>query len=70
MNRTKGRAVVSISYFNFDFGDDLIAADDFAKVARATITDQCREIELNVNYLSDEDIEEDKEEEQHEQTTD
>lgn len=64
MVRTKTRAVVSISYFEFDFGDDLIAADAFANVARATLTDQDRAVELNVKYLSDEDIEEDKEEEQ------
>lgn len=65
MIRTKNRVVVSISYFEFDFGDDLIAADAFANVARATITDQERGVELNVKYLYDEDIEEDKEEEQH-----
>ena len=70
MIRTKTRVVVSISYFDFDFGDDLIAANAFAKVARATITDQCRGVELNVKYLSDGDIEEDKEEEQDDQTTD
>ena len=70
MIRTKRRIVVSISYFDFDFGDDLIAANDFANVARATITDQSRAVELNVNYSSDEDIEDDKEEEQHDQTTD
>ena len=70
MIRTKGRVVVSISYFDFDFGDDLIAANAFANVARATITDQCRAVELNVKYLSDEDIKEDKEEEQDDQTTD
>lgn len=70
MIRTKRRVVVSISYFDFDFGDDLIAANAFANVARATITDQGRAVELNVNYSSDEDIEDDKEEEQHEQTTD
>lgn len=64
MIRTKTRVVVSLSYFEFDFGDDLIAADAFANVARATITDQDRGVELNVKYLSDEDIEEDKEEEQ------
>ena len=64
MIRTKTRAVVSISYFEFDFGDDLIAADAFANAARATFTDQDRAVELNVKYLSDEDIEEDKEEEQ------
>lgn len=66
MIRTKRRAVVSISYFDFDFGDDLIAANAFANVARATITDQCRGVKLKVRYLSDED----KEEEQHDQTTD
>lgn len=70
MIRTKRRVVVSISYFDFDFGDDLIAANAFANVARATITDQSRAVELNVNYSSDEDIEDDKEEEQHDQTTD
>ena len=64
MIRTKSRVVVSISYFDFDFGDDLIAANAFANVAKATITDQSRGIELNVKYLSDGDIEEDKEEEQ------
>lgn len=64
MIRTKTKAVVSISYFEFDFGDDLIAADAFANVARATLMDQDRGVELNVKYLSDEDIEEDKEEEQ------
>lgn len=58
MIRTKTRAVVSISYFDFDFGDDLIAANAFANVAKATITDQTRGIELNVKYLSDEDKEE------------
>ena len=66
MIRTKTRAVVTISYFDFDFGDDLIAANAFANVAKATITDHLREIELNVKYLSDDD----KEEEQHDQTTD
>ena len=66
MIRTKTRAVVTISYFDFDFGDDLIAANDFANVARATITNQDRIVELNVNYSSDED----KEEEQDDQTTD
>lgn len=64
MIRTKTRVVVSISYFDFDFGDDLIAANAFANVARATIINQCRGVELNVKYLSDEGIEEDKEEEQ------
>lgn len=66
MIRTKRRVVVSISYFDFDFGDDLIAANAFANVARAAITDQCRGVELKVRYLSDED----KEEEQDDQTTD
>ena len=66
MTRTKTRVVVSISYFDFDFGDDLIAANAFANVARATIIDHLRAIELNVKYLSDDD----KEEEQHDQTTD
>lgn len=66
MIKTKSRVVVSISYFDFDFGDDLIAANAFANVARATITDQDRGVELNVKYLSDED----KEEEQDDQTTD
>lgn len=70
MVRTKTRAVVSISYFDFDFGDDLIAADAFATMARATIADQDRAVELNCVYLSDGDIEEDKEEEQNDQTTD
>ena len=70
MIRTKRRVMVSISYFDFDFGDDLIAANAFANVAKATITDQGRAVELNVKYLSDEDIEDDKEEEQHDQTTD
>ena len=46
MIRTKKIAVVSISYF--DFGDDLIAANAFANVARATIIDHLRAIELNV----------------------
>lgn len=64
MFRTKTRVVVSISYFDFDFGDDLIAANAFANVAKATITDQIRGIELNVKYLPDGLIEEDKEEEQ------
>ena len=64
MVRTKTRVVVSISYFDFDFGDDLIAANAFANVARATITDQCRGVELKARYLSDGDIEEDKEEEE------
>lgn len=66
MIRTKRRAMVSISYFDFDFGDDVIAANVFANLARATITDQCRAVELRVWYLSDED----KEEEQDDQTTD
>lgn len=66
MIRTKRRVVVSISYFDFDFGDDLIVANAFANVARATITDQCRGVQLEVKYLSDED----KEEEQDDQTTD
>lgn len=66
MIRTKRRVVVSISYFDFDFGDDLIIANTFASAARATITDQCRAVELKVRYLSDED----KEEEQDDQTTD
>lgn len=70
MVRTKTRAVVSISYFDFDFGDDLIAANAFANAARATITDQTRAVELKCDYLSDGDIEEDKEEEQDDQTTD
>ena len=64
MVRTKSRAVVSISYFDFDFGDDLIAANAFANVARATIMDETRAVELNVKYLSDKNIGEDKEEEQ------
>lgn len=64
MIRTKTRVVVSISYFDFDFGDDLIAANAFANVARATFTDQSRGVELNVKYSSDEGIKEDKEEEQ------
>ena len=66
MIRTKTKVTVSISYFDFDFGDDLIAADIFANVARATIFDHLRAIELNVKYLSDDD----KEEEQDDQTTD
>ena len=66
MIKTKTRVVVSISYFDFDFGDDLIAANDFADVARATITDQSRAVELNVKYSSDDD----KEEEEDDQTTD
>ena len=72
MIRTKRRVMVSISYFDFDFGDDLIAANTFANVARATITDQGREVELKTNYyyLSDEDIEKDKEEAEDDQTTD
>lgn len=63
MVRTKNRVVVSISYFDFDFGDDLIAANAFANIARATITDQCRAVELKATYVSDkdEDIEEDDE---------
>lgn len=70
MIRTKSRVVVSISYFDFDFGDDLIAANAFANVASATFTDQTRRVELNVKYLSDEDIEEGKEEERDDSTTD
>ena len=74
MKRIKKRAVVSISFLDFDFGDDFIVANSFASIARATSTDQSREVELNVKYLSDEDIEEnieeDKEEEQHDRTTD
>ena len=70
MIRTKTKVMVSISYFDFDFGDDLVAANAFANVARATITKQGRAVELNVKYLPDEDIEDDKEEEQHDQTTD
>lgn len=66
MIKTKSRVVVSISYFDFDFGDDLIAANAFANVARATITDPSSGVELNVKYLSDED----EEEEQDDQTTD
>lgn len=60
MIRTKTRIVVSISYFDFDFGDDLIAANAFANVAKATITDQSRGVELNVKYLSDENKEEEQ----------
>ena len=60
MIRSKARVVVSISYFDFDFGDDIIAANAFAKVAKATITDQTRGVELNVKYLSDEDKEEEQ----------
>ena len=60
MIRSKTRVVVSISYFDFDFGDDIIAANAFAKVAKATITDQTRGVELNVKYLSDEDKEEEQ----------
>ena len=60
MIRTKTKVMVSISYFDFDFGDDLIAANAFANVAKATITDQTRGIELNVKYLSDEDKEEEQ----------
>lgn len=60
MVRTKTRVVVSISYFDFDFGDDLIAANAFANVAKATFTDQTRGVELNVKYLSDEDKEEEQ----------
>ena len=60
MIRIKTRVVVSISYFDFDFGDDMIAANAFAKVAKATITDQTRGIELNAKYLSDEDKEEEQ----------
>lgn len=70
MIRTKRRAVVSISYFDFDFGDDYIAANAFANVAKRTIMDQSRDVHLTVRYLPDGDIEEDKEEEQHDQTTD
>ena len=70
MIRTKRRAVVSISYFDFDFGDDLIAANAFANVARATIENQSRIVELKVMYLSDKNIKEDKEEDQDDQTTD
>ena len=70
MKRIKKRAVVSISYFDFDFGDDFIIANSFASIARATITDQCRAVELIVKYLPEEDIEDDKEEGQHDQTTD
>ena len=70
MIRTKRRVVVSISYFDFDFGDDLIAANAFAKYAKRTIMDQSRDVHLTVGYLPDGDIEEDKEEEQHDQTTD
>lgn len=64
MIRTKTRVIVSISYFDFDLGDDLIAANAFAKLAKATIMDQTRAVEVHVKYLSDENIEEDKEEEQ------
>lgn len=60
MIRSKTRIVVSISYFDFDFGDDLIAANAFANVAKATITDQSRGVELNVKYLSDENKEEEQ----------
>ena len=63
MIRTKSRVVVSISYFDFDFGDDLIAANAFANVARATIMDQTRAVELNVKYLSDGDKEEEQDDE-------
>lgn len=70
MIRTKTRAVVTISYFDFDFGDDLIAANAFANVARATIENQSRIVELKVMYLSDKNIKEDKEEDQDDQTTD
>ena len=60
MIRIKTRVMVSISYFDFDFGDDIIAANAFAKVAKATITDQTRGVDLNVKYLSDEDKEEEQ----------
>lgn len=70
MNKIKKRAVVSISYFEFDFGEDLIGANNFAIIARATTINQSREVELNVKYLPDVDIEDDKEEVQHDQTTD
>lgn len=63
MIRTKSRVMVSISYFDFDFGDDLIAANTFANVARATFTDQSRGVELNVKYLSDENKEEEQDDE-------
>lgn len=66
MVRTKTKVVVSISYFDFDFGDDLIAANAFANVARATITDRSRSVMLTAGYLLDKD----KEEEQDDQTTD
>lgn len=64
MIRTKSRVIVSISYFDFDFGDDLIAANAFANVARATFTDQSRGVELNVRYLSDEDKEEEQDDDE------
>lgn len=70
MIRAKTRVMVSISYFDFDFGDDLIAANAFANAAKATIMDQTRAVDLHVKYLSDENIEEGKEEVQDDQTTD
>ena len=73
MTRGKIEATVSLSYFDFDFGDEVQAADAFAKVARATLTEP-RSIELNVKYLpideEEKEEQEDKEEEQDDQTTD
>lgn len=69
MTRGKIEAMVSISYFDFDFGDEVQAADAFAKVARATLTEP-RSVELNVKYLPIEEEEEEQEDKEEEQTDD
>lgn len=66
MSRGKIEVTASISYFDFDFGNDVLAADAFCKVARATLTEP-RCVDLNVKYLSpimeeEEEVEPDHEE--------
>lgn len=68
MSKLKIEAMVSVSYFDFDFGDNVVAADVFAKAARATLIDRDRGVELHVKYRPID--EEDKEEEQDDQATD
>lgn len=63
MTRGKIEVTASISYFDFDFGDEVMAADAFCKVARATLTEP-RSVELNVKYLPPMEEEEEQEDDQ------
>lgn len=51
---------VSVSYFKFEFGEDVQKAVDFADVAAETARED-KEIYITINYIPEEDDEEEGE---------